>query len=118
MRLREAMEAVATIVIPELALPVEITVAEELEPVLRRSLVVRREPAYPAAGRLVVAVATAELRKYLLDRGVALPSDGEWIYFDLDEHGAGVLSASTPHFLYSLFALVIEDLIDLSLIHI
>ena len=112
MRLRQAMEAVDTIVIPELALPVEITVAEEFETQLQRSFLVRREPAYPAPGRLVVSVATAELRKYLLDRGVSLPSDGEWIFFDLDEHGAGVLTASTPHFLYSVFTLIADDLID------
>jgi hypothetical protein len=51
MRLREAMEAVDTIVIPELALPVEITVAEEFEPELGRSYVVRREPARPGPRR-------------------------------------------------------------------
>lgn len=116
--LRRALEAVQTIVIPAHPAPVEVTVAEEFEFCLERRGTVRRgmdSATYSAPGKLVVSVATSELRKYLTDCGASLPQDREWIYFDFDERGAGILTASTSHFLYALFTLVVEDLIDLPL---
>ena len=117
LRVREALAATHTIVIPERPLPVEETVSAALELLLQRPGVVRREAiaALPAPARLLVSVATDNLRRQLSDGSVPLPANGEWIYFDIDECGSGVLTASAPQFLYALFVLVVEDLIDLPL---
>ncbi len=116
MRLRQALESIRTIVIPAHAAPVEITVAEEFELFLQRRGAVQHmtgDDAVPAQARFLVSVATDAIRKYLDSCGVSLPQEGDWIYFDLDERGCGILTASTTRFLYALCTLVMEDLIDL-----
>ena len=117
LRVREALTAIQAIVIPERPLPVEETVGAEFELHLKRPGAVQREsiPVLPAPARLVVSVATADFRKQLADSGVPLPTNEEWMYFDVDECGSGIMIASAPPFLYALFALVLEDLIDLPL---
>jgi hypothetical protein len=118
LRLRQALEAVQSIIIPACPTPVEVTVAEELELHLQRRGAVRRgvdSGVHSTPGKLIVSVATDDVRDYLVACGVSVPQEGEWIYFDLDERGTGILTASTTHFLYALFTLVAEDLIDLPL---
>src|SRR4030042_1718554 len=117
LRVREALAATQTIAIPEHPLPVEETVSAERELHLQKPGAVRREAiaALPAPARLLVSVATDGLRRQLADASVPLPANGEWIYFDIDERGSGVLTASAPQFLYALFVLFVEDLIDLPL---
>jgi hypothetical protein len=115
MRLLQALGGVKNIGIPASAVPVEVTVADEIEAHLQlRGAVLRlAEIAAPAAaGLLIVAVASAALRERLVNSGISLPGHGDWIYFDLDESGSGVLTASSAHFLYALFAIVVEDLQD------
>jgi hypothetical protein len=115
MRLKRALQEVRTIAIPARPIPVEVTVAEDLESFLeRRAMVhcVADTDLRPAPGRLVIAAAGPACREFLRSSGVPLPDQGDWIYFDADELGGGLLTASSPHFLYGLFTIVTEDLQD------
>ena len=115
MTIRDVMKRINSVRIPEEGWPVEKTVAEELLDSLRPGATIQAIPTSgmkSGSGIIHVAVADKSLTESLLKRGVKLPSDKDWVFFDIDKDSGCWLMSSKPHFLYAVFSYVMENFLD------
>lgn len=115
MKVREALQQIRQIWIPQKGYPVEETVARELLSLLSPGAAIR--PARPLDKRTVsgifyIAVAGEELKGRLSEQGVEPPSDGEWVFFRVDEKKCCWLLSSKPYFLYAAFSYITENFLE------
>ena len=114
MTVQEALGKVKTIRIPGSGFPVEETVAEGLIPYVGDDVRIRRletKSGYCPPATLQIRVADDRVRKQIRAKGIRLPEQKEWIYFDIAEDGTGLMTSSTPHFLYTLLSWITEELL-------
>lgn len=121
MKLREVLQQIREIRIPREGYPVEETVAQELQNSLESGVTIQRVnplDMFSGEGIFYVAVAAENLTKFLLKKGVKLPSDKEWVFLGIDENRCCLLLSSKPCFLYAVFSYVMEKLLkhDVSLL--
>ncbi len=115
MKVREICQQVRSIRIPRDGHPVEMTVAQELLDAMGSGADIQKvelSGMKSDAGTFCVAVADKELFESLGSRGIRLPSDREWVFFDIDENKCCWLLSSKPCFLYALFSYVMENCLD------
>lgn len=113
MKVRDVLQAIRQVRIPEKGYPVEQTAAEELLSWLRSSLPV--EPVRPSGmkseeGVVYLAVATDRIKRSLLKQGMSLPDRGEWVFYDLDGNRCLWLLSSSPCFLFAGLCYLLEEL--------
>ena len=110
--MRRALENTRVLAIPAGGRPVNQTVAEALKATLAPGAEIvaaeRESELSTRSGTLRIAVA---------DEGLAAgpanpPTDGEWLYVQLDEAGGGQLTASQPHLVYTAYTRVAEDWLE------
>jgi len=113
MTLREVLQQIKKVKISRLANPVEQTVASELCGYLSQGAEVlsvdptqmKLEP-----GTLCVAIASQDLKQ--INIKIPRSSGREWVHFSCEENGCGWLVSSKPYFLYTVFAYLVENLLD------
>lgn len=107
----EAVKSIRILAVPEGGRPVDRTVAEEF----RRDLAPRAEiravrPGGGAgSGVFRIAVADEKLAAGPGPEGIRKAGNKSWMYLKLAPDGTGELTASSPHLLFSLYALLKED---------
>jgi len=115
MKIREVLQNIKQIRIPEKGYPVEKTIAKEFIDILSpKAKIYPVEPLgmKPEPGVLYVAVANQIHKELLSKRGVKLPSHDEWVFFSVDEDGCCWLYSSRPCFLYAAFSLITEKFLE------
>ncbi len=115
MRVREALQKIRSIRIPEIGYPVETTVAQELLESIESNAVIRKvnqSDMKSDEGIFYVAVADKDLTESLVSKGIELPSDKEWVFFCIDERKCFWLLSSKSYFLYSAFSYLMENFLD------
>jgi len=115
MKVREVFLQIRQVWIPKKGYPVEETVANELISSFKPGVSIKHvKPSDMKSekGNFCIAVATEGLSKLLLEQGVKLPSDKEWVYFSIDGNQCCWLISSKPYFLYTVFSYVMENLLD------
>jgi len=115
MKLKEALNHVRQIRIPDKGYPVEATAAKELQNLLDTHVVIQAGDPLdmkPEPGIFYMAVAAESIKKMFTQQGVKWPSEREWVFFDIDENQCCWLLSSKPHFLYTGFSYIMENLLE------
>ena len=121
MKVKDVFLQVRQVRIPLKGYPVEETVAKEVLNSLDSGVTIQHtEPLNmkSGAGIFYIAVSTESITKSLLEQGVKLPSDKEWVFFSIDENRCCWLLSSKPYFLYTVFSYVMENLLDCDVSHL
>lgn len=115
MKVREALAKIRMIHLPQDALPVEETVAEELIEGQCRGAAVGRgsfQGGEPEEGTFHIAVmAEADGRRLFL-QNMDFAGDKEWVGFHIEPDGRGFLAGSKPSFLYLAFSYLVDNLLE------
>jgi len=114
-RLGLALSRTKRFLVPENGHPVEATIAAEWAARLPNEVAVVRTAAVPARiprGAVVLAAADRALKNRLRAAGAALPAGDDWVFFDIDEEGTGVLASGRPAFLFLAYSEIAENLQD------
>ncbi|MGZ5424091.1 MAG: hypothetical protein ACXW2V_05755 [Candidatus Aminicenantales bacterium] len=112
----DALKRVRVLAIPETGRPVDRTVAEEM----RRGLVPRAEikafgqSRAEGSGVFRIAVADEKLAAGPAPEALRRAGGKSWMFLKLGPDGSGELSASAPHLLYALYALLKDDWLPLA----
>jgi len=115
MTIREALKKTKAIEYFTAGSAVNKTVAEFLKANLAvdsRVSACRQPATEESNGVLRISIATEGFLEHPSKRGILVPTDREWIYFRIDEHGGGELCSSRPNYLYALACIVREDWAD------
>ncbi len=115
MKVREALAKIRMIRIPQDALPVEETVAEELIEVQCREAAVERgsvREKKPEEGKFQIAVMAEAEGRELFPQNMDLAGDKEWVGFHIEPDGRGFLAGSKPSFLYLAFSYLVDNLLE------
>ncbi len=112
MTIREALQKTKAIEYLSAGKPVNKTVADFLKSTVALSAVVSPRP-QPTSGKREGILRVSSEGENFGDspskRGITLPTKNDWLYFQIDDTGAGELIASRPNYLYALSCIVQED---------
>ncbi len=107
MKLREMMGHIRKIYIPQGGCPVEKTIANEMKQDLCPRADIEAVPVNHKnsdRGSLYLGVMDKVRLQELSNRSFDIPSNREWVYFDIDSDSRVLLSSSKPFFLYANFS--------------
>ncbi len=115
MKVCEILKQVKQVRVPKTGYPVEQTIAEEIG---RRSGLatgykrVDNSEIKSEKGVMYVAVASNQIGKPLPLPKIQTPSEGDWVWIDVDENQCLWLLSSKPCFLYTAFTFLVENLAE------
>lgn len=121
MKVRETLQKIRSIRIPEVGYPVESTVAQELLESIESNAAIKRisqTDMKSDEGIFYIAVADKDLVESLVNKGIELPSDKEWVFFSIDDKKCCWLLSSKSYFLYSAFSYLMENFLDRDVSHL
>lgn len=121
MKVRETLQKIRSIRIPEVGYPVESTVAQELLESIESNAAIKRisqTDMKSDEGIFYIAVADKDLIESLVNKGIELPSDKEWVFFSIDDKKCCWLLSSKSYFLYSAFSYLMENFLDRDVSHL
>jgi len=115
MKLREMMEHIRKIHIPQGGCTVEKTIAYELKKDLCLQADIEIVPFNrynPTQDSVFIGVMDNTLLQNFSNRSFDIPSKREWVYFDIDSNNRALLASSQSHFLYAGFSDIFGSHID------
>lgn len=115
MTVREALRKTNSIEYLTSGKPVSKTVADFLTSNLASNATLSPRPKATAGnppGVLQIAIGTEDFLDLPSRQQITVPLDKDWLYFQIDESGGGILMSSRPNYLYALSCLVQEDWAD------
>lgn len=110
MTVRDCFLNVSVIEIPASGPPVETTVAHGLQIQFGINELIRTPQINLRANELRFQIAVVTKDAVL---NFKIPTDSEWVYFQIQQNGKGKLLASSPNLLYSLSCRITEEWLDL-----
>lgn len=113
MKVKDVLDSIRQVRIPEQGYPVENTVARELLDRQHSSipvLPVQLQDMKSEEGIFYIAVASEKIKRLLLKQGLRLPTEKEWVFFHVDENRCVWLMSSKPCFLFTGYCYVMENL--------